>query len=106
MNPLTYAINIRYEYKIKSKNYINVNRIFNETDFKNFMTELFIKTDIHPTHGIIQLNITVSNFAKVNDYTYNIFEFEEDIKKRKLSNQMQKLRDKFGIDIIKSASEL
>ena len=106
VNPLTYAINIRYEYKIKSKNYINVNRIFNETDFKNFMTELFIKTDIHPTHGIIQLNITVSNFAKVNDYTYNIFEFEEDIKKRKLSNQMQKLRDKFGIDIIKSASEL
>ena len=106
VNPLTYAINIRYEYKIKSKNYINVNRIFNEIDFKNEMSKLFEQSDNHKTHGIIQLNITVSNFAKVNEYTYNIFEYENDIKKRKLTNQVQKLRDKYGIDIVKNAFEI
>ena len=106
VNPLTYAILIRYEYKVKSKNYINVNRIFNEMDFKNEMVKLFESTDNHKTHGIIQLNITVSNFAKVNEYTYNLFEYENDTKKRALTNQMQKLRNKYGIDIIKSGFEI
>ena len=106
VNPLTYAIKIRYEYRIKSKDYINVNRIFNEMYFKNEMVKLFEQTDNHKTHGIIQLNITVSNFAKINDYTYNLFEYEADIKKRALTNQMQKLRSKYGIDIIKSGFEI
>ena len=106
VNPLTYAIKIRYEYRIKSKNYINVNRIFNEMDFKSEMTKLFDISDIHPTHGVIQLNITVLNFAKVNEYTYNLFEYESDLKKRALTNQMQKLRNKYGIDIVKSAFEI
>lgn len=106
VNPLTYAIKIKYESKLKSKNYINVNRIFNETDFKNSMKILFIENDTHRTHGVIQLNITVSNFAKMNTNTYNIFEYETDRKKRVLTNQVQKLRTKFGVDIVKSASEL
>jgi len=106
VNPLTYAIKIKYEYKIKSKNYINVNRIFNEEDFKTAMGKLFDENDIHPTHGVMQLNITVSNFAKKNEYTYNLFEYETDLKKKDLTDQVQKLRTKFGVDIIKSASEL
>lgn len=106
VNPLTYSIKIKYEYRIKSKNYINVNRVFNEEDFKFNMKKLFIKNDIHPTHGVVQLNLTVSNFSKQEEFTYNLFEYEGDIKKRELTNQIQKLRAKFGIDIIKSASEL
>lgn len=106
VNPLTYAIKIKYEYKIKSKNYVNVNRIFNERDFKEAMSKLFDENDVHPTHGVVQLNITVSNFAKDNEYTYNLFEYEGDLKKRALTNQLQKLRTKFGVDIIKSANEL
>jgi len=105
-NPLTYAIKIKYESNIKSKDYINVNTVFNELDFKNHMQELFIKNDNHPSHGVIQLNITVSNFARVNEYTYNLFEHENDAKKSALTNQMQKLRDKYGIDIIKTAFEI
>ncbi len=106
VNPLTYSIKIKYEYRIKSKNYINVNRIFNEEDFKFNMKKLFIQNDIHPTHGVVQLNLTVSNFSKPKEFTYDLFEYESDIKKRKLTNEIQKLRAKFGIDIIKSASEL
>jgi len=105
-NPLTYAIKIKYESNIKSKDYINVNTVFNELDFKNHMQELFIKNDNHPSHGVVQLNITVSNFARANEYTYNLFEHETDAKKSALTNQMQKLRDKYGIDIIKNANEM
>jgi DNA polymerase IV len=106
VNPLTYAIKIKYESKLKSKNYINVNTIFNELDFKNHMTSLFSNNDTHPSHGVVQLSITVSNFARANEFTYNLFEYEEDSKKSALTNQMQKLRDKYGIDIIKTAFEI
>ncbi len=106
VNPQTYAIKIKYESKIKSKAFINVNRIFNESDFKFNMQKLFLHNDTHRSHGVIQLNLTVYNFSNPKDFTYNIFEYENDVKKRELSNQIQKLRDKFGIDIIKNASEL
>ncbi|RXJ94619.1 DNA polymerase IV [Malaciobacter molluscorum] len=106
INPLSYAIKIKYESNIKSKNYVNVNTLFNENDFKKKMKELFIKSDKHITHGVVQLNITVYNFADNSKYTYNLFEYENDLKKQELTNRVQDLRNKFGIDIIKSASEL
>ena len=105
-NPLTYAIKIKYESFIKSKDYININTVFNELDFKNHMQELFIKNDNHPSHAVIHISITVSNFARANEYTYNLFEHETDAKKSALTNQMQKLRNKYGIDIIKTAFEI
>lgn len=106
VNPLTYAIKIKYESNLKSKNYINVNRIFNESDFKATMKKLFIQNDTHASHGVIQLNLTVSNFSNEKEFTYNIFEYENDLKKRELSNKLQYLRNKYGVDIIKTASEL
>lgn len=106
VNPLSYHLKIKYEYNLKAKDYINVNRIFNERDFKISMVELLNKIDNHKNHGVVQIALTVSNFAKKNEYTYNLFEFEEDLKKKELFTKVQKLRDKFGIDIIKSASEL
>lgn len=106
VNPLSYHIKIKYESRIKSKNHLNVNTIFNELDFKKQMVELFLKSDNHKSHGVIQLMITVSNFAKVNDFTYNLFEYEDNLKKRALSNQLQKVRLKYGIDSIKTLSEL
>ncbi|RXJ91851.1 DNA polymerase IV [Arcobacter sp. CECT 8983] len=105
-NPLSYALQIRYESRIKSKDFINVNRIFNEEDFKAQIKQLFIKNDNHPSHGVVQLNITVYNFSKENEHTYNIFEYENDLKKKKLGNEIQALREKYGIDIIKTASEI
>ena len=106
VNPLTYAIKIKYKYSNSLKNYINVTSMFNEMDFKNQMIKLFYKTDIHKTHGIVQLNITVSNFSKKNDYASNIFDYQSDAKKQILSNQIHKLRDKYGMDIVKNAFEI
>ena len=105
-NPLSYSLKIKYESKIKSKSFINVNRIFNEKDFKETMKQLFIQNDTHPSHGIVQLNLCVYNFSQPNRYTYNIFEYENDLKKKQLGNKIQLLREKYGIDIIKTASEI
>src|SRR5690606_34642557 len=38
-NPLSYQLQIRYEYNTKSKSQLNTNTIFNEFDFKNYMQD-------------------------------------------------------------------
>ena len=105
-NPLSFQIQIKYEYNIKTKAQENCNKIFNEFDFKNSMINLFLQADKHRNHGVVQLYITVFNFAKKGEHTYNLFEYEDDLKKDKLGKNIQNLREKFGIDILKSACEL
>ena len=105
-NPLSFQIQIKYEYNIKTKAQENCNKIFNEFDFKNSIINLFMQADKHRNHGVVQLYITVFNFAKKGEHTYNLFEYEDDLKKDKLSKNIQNLREKFGIDILKSAFEL
>src|SRR5690606_18315308 len=79
VNPQTFFIKIKYEYNVKSKNSFNTNRLFSETYFKQTMMQLFIQTDKHPTHKVIQLNIAVSNFNEHNPKSYDIFNYEEDL---------------------------
>ena len=105
-NPLSYQIQIKYEYNILSKTQENTNKIFNEFDFKNSMIKLFKEADKHKNYGVIQLYITVFNFAKKNEHTFNLFEYEDDLKKEVLDKNIQNLREKFGVDIVKSAYEL
>lgn len=105
-NPLSFQIHIKYESNIKTKAQENSNKIFNEFDFKNSIINLFMQADKHRNHGVVQLYITVFNFAKKGEHTYNLFEYEDDLKKDKLGENIQNLREKFGIDILKSAFEL
>lgn len=105
-NPLSFQIHIKYESNIKTKAQENSNKIFNEFDFKNSIINLFMQADKHINHGVVQLYITVFNFAKKGEHTYNLFEYEDDLKKDKLGENIQNLREKFGIDILKSACEL
>ena len=104
--PLTYSLKIRYEYGKSNKDYVNSHRMFNESVFKQMTIEIFNKIDIHPTHKIVQLNITLSNFSSQKQTTFDMFNLENDLKEENLSKSMHKLRDKFGIDIIKSANEM
>ena len=105
-NPMTYALKIRYQYGLKSKDYVNFNRLFNEQHLKREIINLFDKIDTHPTHNIIQVNITLSNFEENKNITMDLLNYEEDTKQLKLTKSLQQLRDKFGIDIIKSGGEL
>ena len=105
-NPMNYHLKIKYQYGEKSKNSINQSRLFNENILKKEMIELFRQIDKHPTHGIIQIYITLSSFEEETHTTMNLLHYEQDIKMSKLTQSMQKLRVKYGIDIIKNGSEL
>jgi len=105
-NPLTYSLIIKYQFNLIVKDHINTNRNFNEALFKQELLKLYRKIDTHPVHAIIQISITLSNFQANKHNTLDMFSLEEDTKQIKITSAMQKLRDKFGIDIIKSGGEL
>ncbi len=105
-NPMTYSLKIKYEYGSKENDNTNTNRLFSEENLKHEIISLFNKIDIHPLHSIVQLNITLGNFAENKHLTLDLFNYENDKQKVQLSKSLHKLRDKFGIDIIKNAGEL
>ena len=106
VNPETIFLKIKYEYNLKNKETINSNRIFSENYLKEELLNLFKKIDIHPTHSIIQINITLSNFTENRPNSHNMFELEKDNKNHYLDSKLNSLREKYGIDIIKNASEI
>ena len=104
--PTSFALKIKYQYGLISNDTIHTNREFSEQNFKKEIASLFSKIDKHSTHAISQLNLTLGNFQENTMKTFDLFNQEEDSKMSKLSNSMQKLRDKFGVDIIKNGMEL
>ena len=104
-NPMTFSLKIKYQYGNKVKDSIHSNRTFTEQHLKEEMIKLFKHIDKHLSYAIVQINITLSNFQENKPTTLNLFTFEDDTKQKKVTESLQKLRNKFGIDIIKSGGE-
>ena len=105
VNPTTYYISIKYKFGIKRKSSTTLQRIFSEELFKSQLLKMYDKI-VYKNTEAIKLTINVSNFNELKSSTMSLFDFEEDTKKALLSKDIQSLRDKFGLDIIKSGIEL
>ena len=106
INPSNYGLKIKYQYGESNNKTTLSTRMFSEPNLKQEINKLFDKVDIHPTHAIVQLTISLGGFNNKIQKTFDLFSYEDDSKQAKLSDSMQSLRDKFGIDIIKSGNEL
>ncbi|HHD75668.1 MAG TPA: DNA polymerase IV [Campylobacterales bacterium] len=105
VNPTTYYLSIRYQYGIKKKCSRTLHRIFSESLFKNELIAMYNEIAFKNA-GAIKLTLNVSNFTQQQHETLSLFEFETDLEKAKLSQNIQRLRERFGIDIVKSGVEL
>lgn len=105
VNPTTYYLGLRYEFDIKRKSSITLQRIFSEELFKTQLLEMYDKI-VYKNTAAIKLTINVSNFNELENATMSLFDFEADAKKAELSRDIQSLRDRFGLDIVKSGVEL
>ena len=106
LSPTSYYIKIKYQDFIRQKFRITIDRMFNEKFFKSLISSIFEKIDIYKNHKVLYIGISVFNFMEYKKKPFNLVAFEEDAKFRKLGNSIQKLRDKYGIDVIKSGSEI
>ena len=104
VNPTTYYLKINYEYGVRAKQSITVDRIFSETLFKSLLSTMY--KEIVLNKGAIKLSLNVSNFTNQHKKTLSLMDLEVDIEQNKLSIELQKLRERFGLDIIKTGDEL
>jgi len=105
VNPTSYYLKIGYEYGVRSKKTLTVDRVFSEKVFKSMLSQMYDEI-VHHHKGAIKLTINVSNFSSQHQKTLSLLDWNDDILEQNLSKKMQLLRERFGLDIIKTADEL
>ncbi len=103
--PTTIFLGIKYEFKEKSKKRKTFNRIFTEIFLKQEYIKLFDEIDIYKNSKIIRLSMSLTNFNSHKNHIYSVFDFKEDCIQNNLYAKIGKLREKYGIDIIKHGIE-
>ena len=107
LNPTTFYFKIRYEYGLKNSQSITENRLFNEKFLIDLSKSMIKKLDNRLNYKIHYIAISASNFA--NSYsnlkTFSVIDYKKDLKYKALNENLLKVRDKYGIDIVKYASE-
>lgn len=107
LNPTTFYFKIRYEYGLKNSQSITENRLFNERFLIDLSNSMIKKLDNHPGYKIHYIAISASNFSNShNQKTFSIIDYAKDTKLAALNSQLTKIRDKYGIDIIRYAQEV
>lgn len=104
-NPTTYYLKIDYEYGVKVKQSRSVDRLFSETLFKIELAQMY-DAIAQPEAAALKLSLSVSNFTGNHLRTLSLLHLEEDQKRLRLTKDLQSLRERFGLDIIKSGNEL
>ncbi len=105
VSPATFYLKIDYEYGVKVKKTVTINRIFSEQLLKKSLTLMCNEIAIANKRAV-KLTINISNFVSHHHKTVSMLELDSDIKNHKLSNEINRLRDRFGLDILKTADEL
>ncbi|MDX4060441.1 DNA polymerase IV [Aliarcobacter skirrowii] len=106
LNPTTFYFKIRYEYGVKNHQSISENRLFNEKFLIDLALKMFQKLDTRKNYKIHYLAISASNFAtNHNIKTFSVIEYEKDLKFKALNENLIKVRDKYGVDIVRYARE-
>ena len=105
VNPTSYYLKIGYEYGVRSKKTLTVDRMFSEKLFKSMLAQMYEEI-VHPKKGAIKLTLSVSNFSFQHKKTLSLMDLDQDLDAYTLSKEIQKLRERFGLDIIKTGDEL
>lgn len=105
VNPTYFYLKINYEYGIKAKQTIRVERIFSERLYKQVLSGMY-ESIVLSQRGAIKLSVNVSNFAFQQKKTLCVMTLDEDLFYKRLSMDIHAIRRKFGLDIVKTANEL
>jgi DNA polymerase IV len=106
VNPTTYSFKLKYNGGASSSISTTIDRFFSETLMRSIAVETITKIDNLPQYAIHSISISASNFSsKFKPKTFSLLDANNDEKFRRLSDQVTKLRDKYGVDIIRCAIE-
>ena len=105
VNPTTFYLKVNYEYGVKAKSSETVNRLFSEHLFKSELSKMYDVIRI-PNKGAVKITVNVSNFTMHHTRTFSLLDYDRDLKEKELSKKIHQLRERFGLDILKTGDEL
>ena len=106
LHPGTIHLGIRYRYGTKAKKQQPFLHLFSEQRLREEVLALFGSIDTHPTEEIIRLSLSLRNFREKKGRDISLFDLYRDKQAMKLNLQTQKLRKKYGVDVVKIGKEL
>lgn len=106
VNPTTYSFSLGYENWGSSKKQYTLYRLFNEQFLQSFTLEKFRELDIYPTVPVRYIAMSATKFTRHDPKCFNLLEIQNDTKMRTLSEALTKIRDKYGMDIVRGGGEL
>ena len=104
--PTVFHLSIAYEMNQKSHKNISLAELFTEKKFDSLCTELFTAADTQKRLQMIRLSINCSSFTRDSKKELSLIGFNEDQKMHTLTKSVQTLRQRYGIDALKFASEM
>lgn len=104
--PTVFHLGISYEMNNSSHKNISLAEIFTEKKFDALCVKLLADADTQKRLRVIRLSITCSSFTRDSKKELSLIGFDEEQKMRRLTESTQKLRERYGIDALKWASEL
>ena len=104
--PTVFHLSISYEMNQNSHKNISIAELFTEKKFDALCIALFVDADTQKRLRMIRLSINCSSFTRDSKKELSLIGFHEDQKMHTLTNSLQGLREKYGIDSVKFASEL
>jgi DNA polymerase IV len=106
VNPTTFSLTLRYEGGVKTAISHTHERRFSEKLIRAETLKSLEKIDHSRFYAIVSLSLTASNFlSEARPKTFSLFDRDEDAKAHRLSEYVTKLRDKYGVDIIRTGIE-
>jgi DNA polymerase-4 len=105
VTPTLYYLKVNYQYGTKAKQSRRVERIFTEQLYKETLTEIYNQIS-HPELSAVKLTLNVSDFTTQHPRTLSLLEYDSDLKERAITEKIHEVRQKFGLDVIRTANEL
>ncbi|EDZ63301.1 putative DNA repair protein, UmuC-like protein [Sulfurimonas gotlandica GD1] len=104
--PTVFHLSISYEMSQSSHKNISLAEIFTEKKFDSLCLSLFNEADNQRRLHVIRLSINCSSFTRDTKKELSLIGFADEQKMKRLTENTQILREKYGIDALKWGSEL
>ena len=106
VNPTTFYFSIGYEGRLRSKKQYTVYRLFNEHFMTAFALEKFRELDLYPNASVIYIAMSATKFLHHDPKAVDLFTFEADRKMQRLDGAVTKMRERYGMDILRHGAEM
>ena len=104
--PTIFHLSVSYEMNQNSHKNISLAELFSEKKFDRLCLELFRGADTQKRLRVIRLSINCSSFTRDSKKELSLIGFHEEQEMHSLTLSLQSLRERYGIDAVKFASEM